>query len=296
MRVDFDLRKSVVFLGHADLNDADSFRSCGTGYIHLHKGVPYLVTAAHVAEGLGDDPFIMRVNGLKSGAKLLYYDPIDTRLESERVRWFTHSDSSVDLAVLPFHLDFDALEVDCHAIQTSGMVENKNPMEDAGCGDFCYVIGLFAKRQGKSQNLPVVHTGHIAMMPHPNELIETSDKTTGQKRFVEGYLVEISNLQGLSGAPVFVRSGVQVNFPIEGGGSGEGIMAAPNLKLLGVWQGSWDGFSAADDQRVPVGIGIVTPAQKLLEILDSPALVENRKATFGEEYSATYDSGVTAST
>jgi hypothetical protein len=133
------------------------------------------------------------------------------------------------------------------------------------------------------------------MMPNTKELIETKDKTTGQTRFVEGYLVEITNLQGLSGAPVFVRSGIQINFPIDGGGAGEGILAAPNLKLLGVWQGSWEGFSAADDQRVPVGIGIVTPAQKLLEILDSPALVENRKATFGDRYAATYDSGAATS-
>jgi hypothetical protein len=221
---------------------------------------------------------------------------MSTKLDQKLVKWFTHSDPNVDLAVLPFHLDFDALGVDCVAIQTSGMVENKNPMEDAGCGDFCYVIGLFAKRQGKSQNLPVIHTGHIAMMPHPKELIETVNNTTGQKRFVEGYLVEISNLQGLSGAPVFVRGGVQVNFPVEGGGSGEGIMAAPTLKLLGVWQGSWDGFSVADNQRVPVGIGIVTPAQKLLEILDSPALIENRNATFGGEYSAKYDAPETALT
>jgi hypothetical protein len=58
-----------------------------------------------------------------------------------------------------------------------------------------------------------------------------------------------------------------------------GLIGHQRVYLLGVWQGSWEGTSAiggVGQKRVPVGIGIVTPAEKLIEVLNSPPCVANR--------------------
>jgi hypothetical protein len=51
----------------------------------------------------------------------------------------------------------------------------------------------------------------------------------------------------------------------------------PELKLLGVWQGSWDTNLVEKSQRAPIGMGIVTPAYRLIELLNSEPLAENRR-------------------
>jgi hypothetical protein len=270
MRVAFDLRTCVVFVGH---RDGEKFLSCGTAFLFLHKGYVYLVTAAHVAEGLGDEPFDIRMNKIEGTGTV--FVTVDLGMSTDpRGRWFLHEDPNVDLAVLPYHFDFASHGVEYAAVQTSALVEPRNPLEDVGCGDFCYVVGLFAKLQGERRNLPVVHTGHVALMPNRNELID-SRGPGGIMRHVEGYLVEVSSLQGLSGAPVFVRGGMEVEFPTDDGGTKVGIMASPDLKLMGIWQGSWEGHSLDHGVRVPVGMGVVTPSWKLTELLNSKPVTEN---------------------
>ncbi|HEX3677584.1 MAG TPA: hypothetical protein VHU79_09375, partial [Sphingomicrobium sp.] len=54
-----DIRRCVVFIGHGD---EDHFRSCGTAFLLGYKGSLYLITARHVAQALGDDPFAFRIN------------------------------------------------------------------------------------------------------------------------------------------------------------------------------------------------------------------------------------------
>lgn len=269
MRVAHDLLKSVAFLGRGT-----PFKACGTAFLLIHQGMVYLVTAKHVAKDLGEDPFHIRFNNKAGGSSLL---PVDLTLSDEpRFRWFTHQSASVDLAVIPFPISLGEQGVVAVALQSAFTVADIRPITDAGCGDICHVIGLFASNPGKNRNVAVVHTGHIAAMYDESELVEV--KNGQSTELFEGYLVELSNLPGLSGAPVFVRGGLELDVPTDNNGTAAIVVATPQLKLLGVWQGSWDtGVSTArSTERVPIGMGVVTPAYRLIELLDSPEVSENR--------------------
>jgi hypothetical protein len=163
------------------------------------------------------------------------------------------------------------------------------PVDDAGhvdgshigIGDFAYTVGLFMLLAGKQRNLPIVHTGHIALMPGQEDIpIRDWDDPEGKLvRYVDGYLVEAQSLRGLSGSPVFVRPSLRDvphgRFEMVGGQS--------RLYLLGIWQGAWDAppdevlaVGRGKDMRVPVGMGVVVPTKRLIEILEPPVLKEKR--------------------
>lgn len=280
MRVAQNLLDSVVFFGHGE---GESFDPHGTGFLLIHKSLLYLVTAKHVAEGLGEDPFLIRANQVNGGCGLLHVDLVMER--EPLLQWFGHEATSVDLAVIPFPIDVKAMQLQAVALLADGAV--KQHMGDAGCGDMCHVIGLFAHRPGKSRNIAVVHTGHIAAMSDSKELIPTSSR--GGSNSVEGYLVELSNLGGLSGAPVFVRGGLELDVPV-GEGSRVVTVLTPDLKLLGVWQGSWNRAVVSAPQDT-VSMGIVTPAHRLIELLDSGLVADNRREWLERQRAATLDSG-----
>jgi len=266
MRVDQNLLLSTAFLCTGDQHEPVPH---ATAFLLIHDGALYLVTAKHVAAALGDDPFYARFNLVEGGSSLL---PIDIGMSTEPLfRWFCHPNPAVDIAVLPFPVDIAAQGVQAFAIRSEMSARPQVPVSDAGCGDMCHVIGLFTRRSGRTRNFAVVHTGHIAAMCDSKELIDVDGG--GQ---VEGYLVEISNLPGLSGAPVFVRGGVELDVPL---GEDESLTITthkPDLRLLGVWSGSWDRAVGQGSERVPIGMGIVAPAHRLIELLDSERIIENR--------------------
>jgi hypothetical protein len=156
-----------------------------------------------------------------------------------------------------------------------------------GTGEMCYVVGLFQFMYGKKRNLPVVHTGNLASLPG-DELIPVQDwlapELSGKVRRIQGYLVEASNLKGLSGSPVLVRPDVIVgDQKVKGKHSVKAYTGA--VFLLGVWQGSWDAppdevvaIERGEAIRVPVGMGAVVPVHRLIEILDSQPVTEERQA------------------
>jgi hypothetical protein len=273
MRIRSDVRKAVAFLGHI-VGDGDRFQAAGTGFFLMHDTVPYLVTARHIAEQFGDDPFYFRVNDMSGEAADCYVDPLEAaKLD---VQWFFHDDPNVDVAVMPLGIDMRKGEADFVVLSTAESIGCEGaPSIDTG--DLCQVIGLFSLHPGKERMTPVIHTGHIAMMPDPREPIPTEDwRGSDSTVDVEGYLIEISNMQGLSGSPVMIRPTMGLNMP-----SGETAwVGAGRVYLLGVWQGSWEGRSAiggAAGKRVPVGMGIVTPIEKLMEVFNSPACRANRE-------------------
>lgn len=113
------------------------------------------------------------------------------------------------------------------------------------------------------------------------------DKKPKNKLQVEGYLVESQSLAGLSGSPVFVRP--EVSFDPEPLGfsintdrpKGSKLVrgGAAQLFLLGLWQGAWEAppdevkatqSGAAPGAKVPVGMGVVVPCYKILELLEMP--------------------------
>jgi len=260
MRVPDEVRQCVVFIGlpitmpggqqglsfkgTAFFISVPSESTQGWSYI-------YLITAKHVASSLEGKKFMVRVN-TKDGRSSL--------VRGEGVRWWYHpTNESVDVAVIPWlppekveykHLPVDAFLSD-ETIRTKGI----------GTGDEVFITGLFAQLFGLRRNLPIVRMGNIAMMP--DELVPTSMGN------IETYLIEARSTGGLSGSPAFVFKGNR-------------------FYLLGLMHGHWDippqdkndALRVDEDTygQVNMGIAIVVPAKKILEVLNQSKLVEMRRA------------------
>jgi hypothetical protein len=236
VRIADDLRKATVFLGEelADHLGQSAIDPRATGFfVTWQTDTPfpkpdspkeqsgiYLVTARHVVIPLGSH-FAIRFNKKGGGSDIWII---------EEAKWTFHPDQTVDVAVL--HCGFPDW-ADCLPIPgmlltkptTDTSVPNyggnkwgagddavllNNP--NLGIGDIAYVVGLFHLLQGKKINLPIVHTGHVALLPE-DEKIPVQNSCTGKVDEVEGYLVEAQGLEGLSGAPVFARTSQSVTAP-----------------------------------------------------------------------------------
>jgi hypothetical protein len=266
MRVPDEVRQCVVFVGlpihQPDGQEALSFKGTaffvtipsavisGTSYI-------YLVTAKHVAITLEGKPFLVRVNTIDGGSELI---------RGEGVKWWHHPiDSSVDVAVIswapPQQVEYKSIP------DTMFLSDEIIQSKSIGTGDEVFITGLFAHLAGSSRNQPIVRMGNIAMMP--GEPVVT--KEFGN---IEAYLIEARSIGGLSGSPAFVRETSQF------GGVGA-------FYFLGLMHGHWDiPPESKNDQllmdsdkkgQVNMGIAIVIPAKKVLEVLNQPTLVQVRK-------------------
>jgi hypothetical protein len=109
---------------------------------------------------------------------------------------------------------------------------------------------------------------------------------------IEGYLVETQAMQGLSGSPTFIRPTTRVsllpqNFLVDPRSASpedySGAVPMQKLFLLGLWTNSWDAppdevlaAQTGTQNRVPVGIGIVVSAQKIVETLEQQEVKDLR--------------------
>lgn len=89
--------KFVVFLGYPDAKALGNFSPIGTGFLLVWDEAGYLVTARHVAEILGKDPFSLRINRTGSGNDAALFHADD-------VSWFYPEDETIDVAVTPLHI------------------------------------------------------------------------------------------------------------------------------------------------------------------------------------------------
>ena len=154
-------------------------------------------------------------------------------------------------------------------------------------------LGLFRLLTGQRRNLPVCHAGVIALLPDDERvpIVDWRDANPveSQRRriSVEAYLVEAQSMSGLSGSPVFVRSEIAVSLKgvvrLEGAGDPPNvILARDTVRLLGLWQGAWeappDEIRAAQSKRdlVPLGMGVVVPSTKIIELLETDAVKKRR--------------------
>ncbi|GAA0645080.1 trypsin-like peptidase domain-containing protein [Brevundimonas lenta] len=293
MRLTEDARRSVVFLGHlADPTDSASFRAEATGFFVRYGVLTYLVTAAHVAVGFADDPFQMRLNKLDGGAGIIHFDPTVDGMD----KWFLHPDPSVDVAVLCFPYRFREGGWDHLSVAESLLLSDADlARHDVGPGDTCYAVGLFRLLQGQQRSLPIVHRGSIAAMPS-DELIPLRNWRGAGNAQTRAYLVEATNLRGLSGSPVLIRPTINIiadRLVVEGKGPEAGFsrgnvagLSAPScdVSLLGIWSGSWDAqtdevlsVDQGREVRVPLGLGVVVPTSRLLELLETEPVKAQRQ-------------------
>jgi len=285
MRVNEIARRSVVFFG---VPGPDGIGYGGTGFMLCDEEqgilIPLLVTCRHVARELekySDTGFYIRANKLDGEAEDI---PVTS------IIWSYHPDPTVDLAAATFGLSntrYDTIywPLKDPAYGPMDRIARYGGPDDVLCGDPISIIGLFRLHAGKRRNVPVVHNGHIAALPNPNEPIPVQDRSTKTIIHSEAYLVEAQTLEGLSGSPVFTMEALQLGSfnPVRGA-----LPASYGaLVLLGLYIGAWDGRPGeilAKDRnlsgglRVPIGMGTVVPAYKIVELVrtDKALLAERR--------------------
>lgn len=280
MRVNEELLQTVAFIGSRQSNG--TFQAMATGFfVGVDPDYPYLVTALHVAQRLQEQSYVMRFNPqpymrrLKEG----WVGSQDMALQKIQ-RWYTHpTDSTVDIAVVPLgslsphHLahktipthmffryesktfEYTPEEAEQALLQAyrAEQPQTPEPVKQSviAIGDETYTVGLYSLVPGRNDNVPVVRVGNVAMMPgEPIHCLDDVDR--------ELYLVEMRSIGGLSGSPVFAFS------PI-----------TRTLFLIGIIHGH---HHLKDDETTRnTGIALVTPIQKLFDILESEELVELRQ-------------------
>jgi hypothetical protein len=213
-----------------------------------------LVTAKHIIDGIGiagSFEVLIRFNFKDGQARW-----VSSRLSD----WKYHPTeaATVDVAVLP--LQGIGLNVDHGVFPILGFATSERvAIEEIGLGEETFIVGLFANHYGNAKNIPVVRIGNIAAM--------LEEKVTTQLGLIDAYLIEARSIGGLSGSPVFVNLG-KVR---EHGGNVE-FHTSSAIYLLGLIHGHYD----TEDERardVNMGIAMVVPAVKILEVLDQEDFV-----------------------
>jgi len=271
MQIPDEIRKSVVFVGYKESNAPEKIVFGGTAFfveeLDIKKAsFTHLVTAKHnimrIIEKGVDDRVYLRCNFKNKPA-----DNIPTDID----KWVFHPfDSNADVAVfplIPLGKEVDYLAYPLTSAATAHWMEE----EKVGIGDEVFLIGLFVFHKGTKKNIPIIRIGNIAAMPE--ELVKTKLGET------EAYLVESRSLGGLSGSPVFVHLG-STRYR-------DGTLWAANeymFRLLGLMHGHWgvddldiDVFTEDDQGKINAGIAIVTPIDKVIEVIQQSKLTELKK-------------------
>ena len=272
MRIADELLKSVGFVSRYDPtpDGGSSLKFGGTAFIvgiemEKNAGLAHLVTAKHVAEAIEPAEAVIAMNA-KDGQPLY--------LRTGNTPWFYHptEKDSVDVAVIQFGSvrfnDYDITWLPEDMFATNRRIEHFN----LGLGDEIIVVGLFTRFSGFTRLTPIVRTGNIAMMPKDSIPV----KGFGP---MEAYLAEGRSIGGLSGSPVFVRHTLKL--PVATKTGTEHLSGLGSFHLLGLMHGHWEvptAFANTEEaEAVNMGVSIVVPAKKILEVLYHPELVAMRK-------------------
>jgi hypothetical protein len=270
MRIPDRMLKTVGFVSRYDPDGQGGsyIKPGGTAFVvgvfmDEKNVLAHLVTAKHVAKKIGAGDGVIAMNG-KDG------EPLFLRTNE---KWFYHptEEDSVDVAVMQFG-SARFREYDIDPIPETVFVTDEKIAEH-DIGDELMIIGLFNQFYGKTEVIPLVRTGNIAMMPKDKVPI----KGFGP---MEAYLAEGRSIGGLSGSPVFVRHTVKM--PMQTADGKPAFMAGlGGAHLLGLVHGHWDlPVSFSDTQQVEMvnmGVSIIVPAKKILETLYHPELVARRE-------------------
>jgi len=294
-------RKCVVYIGL--LTESGNFVPYGTGFLmsifHEEIQFDYVITCHHIIQMFDDDNTWIRVN-LNTGDCEVMAVPKNL--------WF--NDIKNDISVFSRHFGRDKYSV------TRIIDKNINTLLDRikadqeppiAIGWRIFLVGLLTSHYGNVHNTPILRMGHIAALPDEQEPIDTD---TG---FVKAYLIETRSIGGLSGSPVFhfdAWCGYDMQYPIPGG-----LLEAC---FLGMMRGRFNTKDPNDvvrseiqsdkelkeiiDQLTPelkkaflglmgkrflvddinTGIGIVIPADVIVEFINQPAFVAQREETVKE--------------
>jgi hypothetical protein len=247
----------------------------GSGFVVAVPGAHgnshlYVVTAKHLAKRMECCPILMGFS---------YSDGSKAILEEDSVHWYAHPTeaSAVDVAVTPFasaQRDLLDLEPVPEHLFTSGERMRKASI---GVGDEITAIGVFTRFSDEDRHLPIVRTGHLAMLPTLRIPVKNFEP-------MEAYVAEI---EGLSGSPVWVRPADYFNAAQKDGGEEKPPVpfnGDTDMLFLGLLHGRWavskaaiEGQSAQYTEKMISGMSIIVPAHKILEVINQPELAAIRK-------------------
>ena len=238
-------------------------------------GEAYVVTAHHLVAGQTD--LRLRVNTTDGGVEWLpvdddaWWEPDDGSADVALARWRDDESNVYRVAVIPW----DVLADDAFLAGS-----------DVGPGDEVAFVGLFQGLPGREQNHPIVRFGQIARMAE--ELVP--QRWPGNTvRQMEAMLVEARSWGGHSGSPAFVLFEATRH---------PGVLSLPTyplrprsvFALLGLVSGHWElpadvqrknqpvaGIEPEDEVFVNAGIALVTPSQKIIDLLLREDIVADRE-------------------
>jgi hypothetical protein len=274
MRIPDQIKKCVVFVGHAQANG--EIRCVGTAFLIARRilddrvSAAYFVTAKHVIQR------VVERSGYSVFLRLNFRNQEAKWIETDLADWHFHPDSdSVDVAVLPYEsVSPNELLGHDHISIPSTMATNFDELDESsrmGAGDEVFFVGLFSQHIGTKRNIPIIRVGTIAAMP---------EEPIAVTKFgaMDAYLVEARSIGGLSGSPVFLNPG-----PTMEGESGESNKHKI-FYLIGMIHGHWDSPDSTlpspsrdrygSDERFNMGIAIVIPIDKVNEVLNQKAVKE----------------------
>lgn len=283
MRVPDTVLNSVVFLGRDIPGGRPQWSA--TGFL---VGIPasgggcftYLVTVAHAADAMEGRDTVVGLNRVGGGT-------VDILIPKGTKWWYHPTERDrVDAAVLPCPLPEEADF--CQVPVAMFLTDEAASDNHIGPGDVTFCPGLFRRMAGRERYLPVVRTGNVAMMP-----TETLPGVSFRRNVtdMEAYLIEARSMSGFSGSPVFVRgtASLTMNVTTPTGPTIRSVVVqtTSSIYLMGLVHGHWNlhpgDHDNPDFQAVPeseksiaLGMAVVVPAKKVLEILNQPDLVAGR--------------------
>jgi hypothetical protein len=283
MRVPDTVKDCVVFLGRLKaVANQHELELLGTGFMvtqpsefgdDLPSRFLYLVTARHIIDGLKGAQCGLRMNRVDGTAQLLY---------SGDKWWFHPSDPTVDVAAIPFGPSHDIFKFSAVPTESFAILDSTQPT--IGIGDDVFITGLFAHKHGNQKNLPIVRMGNIAALADEPLITKLGE--------MQAHLIEARSLGGLSGSPAFVHETVSLTFnykkPEEAliSKSPPFITGVGRFFLFGLMHGHWEISATQKNEvlstkdhsgQVNMGIALVVPATKILEVINQPELADMRK-------------------
>lgn len=267
MQVPDEVRKCAIFVGR---ETKDGQKVCGGTAFFVAKPLvrdwyhaTYCVTAQHNLER------IKKEGGYKVWLRLNMVGGKASWLATSFDDWVVHpTDANTDVAVLRFPWEENLYD---HKSWPLWLILDQERIrkEEIGIGDEVFFPGLFVRHAGGERNIPIVRIGNIAAMPE--------EKINSKNYCMDAYLVEARSIGGLSGSPVFVQPGLiriidHTPTPYRG----------QIYYLMGLMHGHWDSPHAALDspsedfreanEKVNMGIAIVVPVTKIMEVINQPSL------------------------
>ena len=266
----------------------------------------YAVTAKHCIVDIPEhQEFYIVTNKLGGG-----YNHLPTR----RGDWKTHPDTDVAVCELIDSQTMAATTaVPLDWLVTKSRREPQNTLLTLGdssfiaLGDDTYTVGFYVGFYGRSSVQPIVRYGRVSLMPNDAEKIKVEmckddeGKDYDDLPEIEAYLVEMMAWEGQSGSPVFVsfgrlQEGVQVFHDTESVTEAyqklmDGVTLEEERQVIlrspSVCIGLVQGYHPTDIQmldartggafKLNLGLSIVVPSDKIVEVLMEDELVAERK-------------------